>query len=169
MDAIGSSVEKGKFSIGQPVLVMDWFKQSGFAEYGVWNFSLVMHLIYFKNFQYKSADTLISLPSLDPKFLVAGINALTAVVGLETAGHIKAGEKVLITAASGGTGQIALQWAKSRSCYVIGLTSGEEKAQYLRELGADLVINYQEQSLDQVLKDNFAVSDSVKLKVKKCY
>ena len=38
---------------------------------------------------------------------------------------------------------------------MIGTTSSEAKAKYLRELGADLVINYREENLDTVLKEKF--------------
>ena len=65
---------------------------------------------------------------------------------------------MLITAAAGGTGQIAVQWAKKRGCYVIGTTSSEEKAQFVKDLGADEVINYKKENLDQVLKEKFPVS-----------
>ena len=98
------------------------------------------------------------LPELNPKFLVGFVTGLTAAIGLDKCGHIEAGDKVLITAAAGGTGQIAVQWAKQKGCYVIGMTSTEEKAAFLRQLGADLVINYREQNVDQVLREKFPVS-----------
>ena len=98
------------------------------------------------------------MPDLNPAYLVSLINGLTASIALDKAGHIQAGDKVLITAAAGGTGQIAVQWAKQRGAYVIGLTSSAEKAAHLKQLGADHVINYREESLDLVLKERFRVS-----------
>ena len=68
---------------------------------------------------------------------------------------------MLITAAAGGTGQIAVQWAKQRGAYVIGTTSSPEKAQYLTKIGADLVINHREQNLSQVLKEKFPVCNGI--------
>lgn len=62
---------------------------------------------------------------------------------------------MLITAAAGGTGQIAVQWAKQRGCYVIGMTSSAAKAEYLKSLGADCIINYREENLDEVLTEKF--------------
>lgn len=83
------------------------------------------------------------------------MNGLTASIALDKTGQIKAGEKVLITAAAGGTGQIAVQWAKSKGCYVIGTTSSDEKGEYLKSLGVDKVINYRTEDLDTVLKRDF--------------
>jgi len=135
IDAIGSEVEAPNLKIGQPVLVVDLIHDM-FSEY-----------------LYKEPETLVPLPDLKPQYLVANVNALTAAIGLDKAGRIQEGEKVLITAAAGGTGQIAVQWAKHRGCFVIGTTSSPEKAKYLKEtLGADMVINYKEENLDQVLK-----------------
>jgi alcohol dehydrogenase len=63
---------------------------------------------------------------------------------LFTRGHIKAGEKVLILGASGGVGVSCLQFAKMVGCEVYAITSSEDKARRLKELGADHVINYSE-------------------------
>ena len=65
---------------------------------------------------------------------------------------------MLITASAGGTGHIAVQWAKQKGCYVIGMTSSEEKAKLLKELGTDRVINYKTENLDEVLTKEFPVS-----------
>ena len=98
------------------------------------------------------------LPSLNAKYLAAYAGALTAAIGLDKSGQIKAGDKVFITAAAGGTGHIAVQWAKRKGCYVIASTSSNEKGDKLKKLGADDVINYREQNLDQVLSEKYPVS-----------
>lgn len=133
IDAIGSSVTTS-LKVGQPVLITD-SKPQGFSEY-----------------LYKPLKTLVPLPELKPNYMVANVNGLTASIALDKQGRIEKGDKVLITAAAGGTGQIAVQWAKKKGCYVIGTTSSEEKAKFLKELGADEVINYKTESLDEVLK-----------------
>ena len=92
---------------------------------------------------------------MKPNYLVALINGLTASIGLDQAGFVKPGDKVLITAAAGGTGQIAVQWAKQRGAYVIGTTSSETKAEYLKKLGVDYIINYKKEDLDKVLTERF--------------
>lgn len=87
---------------------------------------------------------------------MAFVNGLTASIGLDQAGRIKAGDKVLITAAAGGTGQVAVQWAKLQGCEVIALTSSDTKGAYLKDvLGVDHVINYRKENLDKVLGDKF--------------
>ena len=54
-------------------------------------------------------------------------------------------------------GHIGVQWAKKRGAHVIGLTSSEEKAKLLIELGTDRVINYKTEDLDQVLTREYPV------------
>jgi alcohol dehydrogenase len=61
---------------------------------------------------------------------------------LFTRGQLKAGEKVLILGASGGVGVSCVQFAKMAGCEVYACTSSESKAQKLKGLGADHVIDY---------------------------
>lgn len=138
VDAIGADIPAGKFKVGQPVIVFDSANSQGFSEY-----------------VYKTPEALIPVPSADPKFLVTLVNGLTASIALDKSGRVQKGDKVLITAAAGGTGQIAVQWAKQRGAYVIALTSTAAKAEYLKSLGADYIINYREQDLDKVLTEQF--------------
>src|SRR5690606_2929244 len=63
---------------------------------------------------------------------------------LFTRGKLKAGEKILVLGASGGVGVSCVQLAKMAGAEVIACTSSEEKAQRLRELGADHIVNYAE-------------------------
>ena len=65
---------------------------------------------------------------------------------LFTRGKIKAGEKVLILGASGGVGVSCLQFAKMMGAEVYACTSSDEKGRKLKELGADHIINYAEES-----------------------
>lgn len=74
---------------------------------------------------------------------------------LEKVGEIKAGEKVLVTAAAGGTGQFAVQLAKIKGCHVVATCGGEAKARLLRSLGADRVIDYTSESVPEVLKREY--------------
>ena len=140
VDHIGSSV-KTELKLGSPVLVTDPTRFDGFAEY-----------------VYKTTDYLVPLPDLRPEYLVSYGSGLTASIGIDIAGRVKPGDKVLIVAAAGGTGQIAVQWAKYRGAYVIGTTSSEEKAAYLKSIGVNCVINYKQVDLDQTLTEKFPVS-----------
>ncbi|WP_269932503.1 NADP-dependent oxidoreductase [Aminobacter sp. HY435] len=66
---------------------------------------------------------------------------LTAWQGLVTAGRVKPGDRVLIQAAAGGVGHLAVQIAKARGAYVIA-TASPGKVEFVRSLGADEVIDY---------------------------
>ncbi len=79
--------------------------------------------------------------------------ALTAWQALFDAAQLEAGQRVLIHAASGGVGHVAVQLAKWKGAHVIGTASGRNEA-YLRELGVDTFINYREADFAQVLRDN---------------
>ncbi|KAI5803024.1 hypothetical protein EDC01DRAFT_774696 [Geopyxis carbonaria] len=68
----------------------------------------------------------------------AALTAWNCLYGLKP---IKPGDAVLVQG-TGGVSIFALQFAKAAGCWVVATTSSEEKAARLRELGADLVINY---------------------------
>jgi NADPH:quinone reductase-like Zn-dependent oxidoreductase len=69
---------------------------------------------------------------------LAGLTAWQVLV--DTAA-IQAGQRVLITAAAGGVGHLAVQIAKARGAYVIG-TARTAKHDFVRTLGADEIIDY---------------------------
>lgn len=54
------------------------------------------------------------------------------------------GDIVLVHAAAGGVGSILVQLAKNAGCTVIGTCGSPEKVEFIKELGADHVINYRE-------------------------
>ncbi|MGW6446015.1 NADP-dependent oxidoreductase [Lentzea sp. NPDC055074] len=67
--------------------------------------------------------------------------ALTAHQVLIDTADLQKGQKVLITAAAGGVGHLAVQIAKAHGAYVIG-TAREPKHAFLKDIGADEVIDY---------------------------
>ncbi|MEV0125206.1 NADP-dependent oxidoreductase [Streptomyces sp. NPDC050703] len=86
--------------------------------------------------------------------------ALTAWQGLvETAG-LRAGQRVLVHAAAGGVGHLAVQIAKARGAYVIG-TAREDKHAFLRGLGADETIDYARVDFAEAVRDVDVVLDGV--------
>jgi NADPH:quinone reductase-like Zn-dependent oxidoreductase len=66
---------------------------------------------------------------------------LTAWQSLVDTADVGPGQRVLIHAAGGGVGHLAVQIAKARGAYVIG-TAGADKTGFVRELGADEVVDY---------------------------
>jgi alcohol dehydrogenase len=64
---------------------------------------------------------------------------------LITRGKIKAGEHVFILGASGGVGTGCVQIAKMKGCVVYAAASTDEKLARLKDLGADILVNYAEQ------------------------
>jgi NADPH:quinone reductase-like Zn-dependent oxidoreductase len=77
---------------------------------------------------------------------------LTAWAGLFAQGRLQAGQRVLVQGASGGVGSFAVQFAKARGAYVIGVASTRNQ-EYVKQLGADEVIDYQSQPLAEVVRD----------------
>ena len=76
---------------------------------------------------------------------------LTAWTSLFAYGKLQAGQRVLIQGASGSVGGLAVQFAKAKGAYVIGTASAGELA-YVRQLGADEVIDYQNQQVEELVR-----------------
>src|SRR6266700_3490242 len=109
----------------------------GYAEYAVANVA-----------------TLIPIPdALDFAHAAAfPVQGLTAYQTLHDSGRLQAGENVLVHAAAGGVGTLAVQLAKLMGAgKVIGTASNETKLDLVHRLGADAAINYmQDNWVDQV-------------------
>ncbi|WP_034263508.1 NADP-dependent oxidoreductase [Actinospica robiniae] len=78
--------------------------------------------------------------------------ALTAWQGLFDTAKLTAGQRVLVHAAAGGVGHLAVQIAKSAGAYVIG-TASAAKHDFVRALGADEMIDYRSVDFAQVLRE----------------
>ena len=84
---------------------------------------------------------------------------LTAWTGIFHFGKLQAGQRILIHGASGGVGSLGVQFAKAKGAYVIGVASAQN-LDYLRELGADEVIDYKNQKFEDILHDIDVVFDA---------
>jgi NADPH:quinone reductase-like Zn-dependent oxidoreductase len=84
---------------------------------------------------------------------------LTALQSLEYAG-IKENDIVLIHAGSGGVGSFAIQYAKAKGAYVYTTTS-TNNVSWVKELGADRVIDYKTEDYKSIVKDADIVFDTL--------
>lgn len=132
--AVGDNIQN--FQVGDAVVTT--MRGGGYREYQVIN----------SNLAFKVRQAIPEVLTLMP----TGISALVA---LEKVGEMKNHEVVLVTAAAGGTGHIAVQLAKLAGNHVIGTCSTEAKTQLLEELGCDRIINYHTENLNQVLKQEY--------------
>jgi NADPH2:quinone reductase len=73
--------------------------------------------------------------------------------GLHRRAHLRPGETLLVHAAAGGVGSAAVQLGKAAGARVIAVAGGATKAEAARQLGADVVIDRQEQDFVTVVKD----------------
>jgi len=82
-----------------------------------------------------------------------GMPGWTAYFGLLDVGQPKAGETVVVSAASGAVGSVVGQIAKIKDCRVVGIAGGSEKCRYvIQELGFDACVDYKAGNLAQDLK-----------------
>src|SRR5258706_13544977 len=78
---------------------------------------------------------------------------LRAWFGLTEIGQPKAGETLVVSAASGAVGSIVGQLGKIAGCRVVGIAGGKAKCDYvLNELGFDAVVDYKAGNFDEDLR-----------------
>lgn len=86
--------------------------------------------------------------------------ALTAWQALVETAQLKPGQKVFIQAGSGGVGTVAIQLAKHLGAFVATTTSTANVA-WVKDLGADVVIDYRQQDFATALRDYDVVLNSL--------
>ncbi|AQS71782.1 NADPH:quinone reductase [Streptomyces pactum] len=86
--------------------------------------------------------------------------SLTAWQALVERADVQPGQRVLIHAAAGGVGHVAVQIAKARGAHVIGTASAGKHA-FLRSLGADEAVDYRETDFAEAVKDVDVVLDTI--------
>ena len=80
------------------------------------------------------------------------LTGLVAANSLFELGKLQAGQRIFIQGASGGVGSFAVQFAKVKGAYVIGSASASNQ-EFLRQIGADEVIDYKTQQFEKLLQD----------------
>lgn len=84
---------------------------------------------------------------------------LTAWQALAERADVKKGQKVLIHAGSGGVGTFAIQLAKHLGA-VVATTTSEANLDWVKRLGADVVIDYRNEDFEAILRDYDVVLDT---------
>ena len=88
----------------------------------------------------------------DEQALCMLVQGTTAWHLLKTMGHVKAGDSVVIHAAAGGVGTVAIQLAKLWGAKVIAVTSTDEKSALASALGADAVVDANSEDLAKAIR-----------------
>ncbi|WMW82528.1 NADP-dependent oxidoreductase [Undibacterium cyanobacteriorum] len=128
------ATKNARFTVGEKVIGM-----MGWAEMGVSDGVLLRKL-----------DT--SHIPLSAYLGAVGMPGMTAWYGLTQIMQVKAGETVLVSAASGAVGSVVGQLAKLQGCRVIGIAGGSEKCEYVvNQLGFDACVDYKSQDWQQQL------------------
>jgi NADPH:quinone reductase-like Zn-dependent oxidoreductase len=144
VEAVGPKVTA--FKVGDAVYgMLDFTRDGAYAEYVT---TATLHLAFKPN-------------SIDHTH-AAGVplTALTAWQALFEVAGLKPGQTVLVHAAAGGVGHFAVQFAKWKGAKVVGTASaGNEN--FLRELGADEVIDYRTAKLEEAVREVDVVLDTI--------
>ena len=109
----------------------------------------------------KSKEVALKPKSIDYKHAASiPLVSLTAWQALIETANLIEGQRILIHGAAGGVGSFAVQLAKTRGAYVIG-TASARNHQFLRDLGADEVVDYTQVKFEDRVKDVDVVFDTV--------
>jgi NADPH:quinone reductase-like Zn-dependent oxidoreductase len=121
IDAVGEGVTH--FRPGDPVYGDNLALKGGFAEYAVAPESALAH---------KPAQLTFAEASTIPQ---------AGAIAMQGTSNARAGNRVLINGAGGGSGSFAIQVAKRYGAHVVGVDNGG-KLDFMRSVGADEVIDY---------------------------
>lgn len=109
----------------------------------------------------KESDVALKPKSIDHLHAAAlPLAGLTAWQTLFDAAGLAAGQRVLIHAAAGGVGHVAVQLAKWKGAHVIG-TAAAKNHEFLRKLGVDQVVDYNTERFEEVVQPVDVVLDTI--------
>jgi NADPH2:quinone reductase len=93
-------------------------------------------------------------PEVDYDQAAGGLlQGLTAIALVHRCARIEPGETIVVEAAAGGTGTLAVQLAKRAGAKVIGLASSEEKRELVQSLGADATVDSRAENLGEAIRE----------------
>ncbi|HEX5593712.1 MAG TPA: zinc-binding dehydrogenase [Solirubrobacterales bacterium] len=93
-------------------------------------------------------------PEVDYDQAAGGLlQGLTAMALVHRCARIEPGETIVVEAAAGGTGTLAVQLAKRAGAKVIGLASSEEKRELVAGLGADATVDSRAENLGEAIRE----------------
>ncbi len=145
-------IETGQVIVGATVSEVLESRAPGFARGDV--------VLGYDGWQTHAAAPAAALRKLDPKHApistalgVLGMPGMTAYVGLLDLGQPKAGETVVVSAASGAVGSVVGQLAKIKGCRAVGVAGADDKCRYVVDtLGFDACVNYKTGDLGAALR-----------------
>ncbi|KAH7616945.1 hypothetical protein Ndes2526B_g09051 [Nannochloris sp. 'desiccata'] len=122
---------------------------------GVTNLHPGQHITFiggaFSEYAVAKAALCWPVPSPTPEAVALTISGTVANAALKYVGKMQSGDTVLVTAAGGATGSFAVQLAQAAGCRVLATCGSEKKAERLRALGLERVINYTQEDVADVL------------------
>jgi NADPH:quinone reductase-like Zn-dependent oxidoreductase len=133
------------FHLGDQVFAKISLGQGGYAEYTVTNASQAA--LKPRSIEFVEAAAI-------PTAGLAAWQSLFDIAGLQK------GQSVLIHGAAGGVGSFAVQFAKWKGAHVIG-TASSGNAEFLKSIGADVVIDYKAQRFEDAVNDTDVVLDTI--------
>lgn len=152
------------FEIGKPIVshVVAKVIDSTLADYKKGD--VVVGMLPWRIINHVQADQITKVPTtdvpLDLYLSVLGMPGQTAYHGLLDIGQPKAGDTVVVSAASGAVGSVVGQIAKIKGCRVVGIAGGDKKVNYLTgTLGFDAGIDYKKEDFAEALAQ--AVPDGI--------
>jgi NADPH-dependent curcumin reductase CurA len=139
---VGSTVSRVEISHHPDFAVGDWIlSQNGWQQYAVSDGKGVFNL-----------GAHVEHPSY--ALGVLGMPGFTAYMGLLEIGQPKAGETVVVAAATGAVGSVVGQIAKLKGCHVVGIAGGERKCKSIVEdLGFDACVDHRDPALKNLLAE----------------
>jgi NADPH:quinone reductase-like Zn-dependent oxidoreductase len=143
IEEVGGNVDN--FKRGEEVYGYNRSRRGGYAEYAIAEKNEIAPKPKSLDFENAAAVALGALTSWQAIFDLANLTA---------------GQRILITGASGGVGSMAVQLAKAKGAYVIGTASGKNE-EFVRSLGVDEFIDYTTTKFEEQVKDADVVFDTV--------